>query len=248
MKNTPAISRFGDEAIRLTWPIKIDISTHQLMMAWVETLSQQYEVYVLDYTLSYNELLLYMRDPEQIQLFLDELEQLRSASINSNDRQGETIYIPVCYHQEFAADLQSFCDDKSIGIDDLIRLHTKVHYPVHFIGFLPGFPYLGDLDEKLYKPRKKKPRSSVPEGSVGIAGQQTGVYPTASPGGWNIIGRSPMKFFDAESTPPSLLKPGDVIRFYSISIETFHTLKNEIAQHSIESLREQHEIYYKRYD
>lgn len=248
MKNTPTISRFGDDAIRLTWPSLIDVSTHQLMMAWIETLNEQYKTYLLDFTLSYNELLLYIRDPQQIHCFLEELEQLCSTSMNPKNQQGKTVYIPVCYDQEVAADLQTFLEDKSIAVDDLVHLHTKVRYPVHFIGFLPGFPYLGGLDEQLFKVRKSKPRSSVPEGSVGIAGHQTGVYPTASPGGWNIIGRTPMKFFDAGSHPPTLLEPGDNIQFYSISVETFHALKNEIAKQSIASLRHQHQIYFKRYD
>ncbi len=248
MKTTPSITRFGDEAIRLTWSTKIDISTHQLMMAWIEILNEQYNTYLLDFTLSYNELLLYIRDPQQIHSFLEELEQLCSTSMKPKNRPGETVYIPVCYDQEVAADLKTFCQDKSIAVNDLVRLHTKVRYPVHFIGFLPGFPYLGGLDKQLFKARKSKPRSSVPEGSVGIAGHQTGVYPTASPGGWNIIGRTPMKFFDPESHPPSLLKPGDDIQFYSISVKTFYTLKNEIAKQSITSLRDQHLIYFKRYD
>ena len=248
METTPTITRFGDEAIRLTWSTKIDVSTHQLMMAWIEMLNEKYRTYLLDFTLSYNELLLYIRDPQQMHSFLEELEQLRSPSMNPKNRSGETIYIPVCYNQEVAEDLQTFCQDKSIAVDDLVHLHTKVRYPVHFIGFLPGFPYLGGLDEQLFKARKNKPRSSVPEGSVGIAGRQTGVYPTASPGGWNIIGRTPMKFFDAESHPPTLLEPGDNIQFYSISVETFHALKKEIIKQSIASLRKQHLIYFKRYD
>lgn len=248
MNNTPVIKRFGDGAIRLVWPAQIDLKTHHLMMAWVETLIERYQRSIADYTLSYSEIVLYMRDDQQVNSLLDELEQLRSASITGEDHSGATIYIPVCYHEDVAVDLHAFCAEKSLDKEAFIELHTKVRYPVYFIGFLPGFPYLGGLDEKLYKARKQQPRRSVPEGAVGIAGKQTGVYPTSSPGGWNIVGQTPMRFFDPESEPPSLLEPGDRVQFYSITLEAFYTLKSEIASQSIASLRDQHQNYFKRYD
>ncbi len=130
------------------------------------------------------------------------------------------IRIPVCYDNEFAPDMQSLQASKNINKEEVITLHTNRIYKVYMLGFLPGFPYLGEVDQKIEMPRKNKP-VNVAAGSVGIAGRQTGIYPLDSPGGWQIIGRTPLKLFDAEKKEPTLLKAGDNIEFYAISMHEF---------------------------
>jgi inhibitor of KinA len=130
------------------------------------------------------------------------------------------IRIPVCYDQEFAPDIQELATMNNISTDELIRIHTARSYRVYMLGFLPGFAYLGEVDERIAMPRKAQP-AMVTAGSVGIAGRQTGIYPLTSPGGWQIIGRTPKQLFDAHKENPALVKAGDIIEFYSISTDEF---------------------------
>lgn len=126
------------------------------------------------------------------------------------------IEIAVCYDVSVADDLEHVAAHAGISIDELAALHTAPEYRVHMIGFTPGFPYLGGLDPRLAMPRRTTPRERVPAGSVAIGGEQTGIYPNDAPGGWWIIGRTPMRLFDASVEPPSALIAGDRIRFRAI--------------------------------
>jgi len=137
-----------------------------------------------------------------------------------------TWQIPVCYDPQLAPDLESFARLKNISISEVIRLHTSSEYKLHFFGFLPGFMYLSGLDPKLFCSRKKIPDLSVPKGSVAIGGNQTGIYPSSSPGGWHVIGRSPISFFEAKSVKPVWAKPGDSIRFKAISKKELEELNS----------------------
>ena len=130
------------------------------------------------------------------------------------------IKIPVCYQDEFAADIQQLAATKNISVDDVVQIHTSINYKVYMLGFLPGFAYMGEVDERITMSRKPQPLNVV-AGSVGIAGKQTGIYPLASPGGWQIIGRAPLKLFDAERQEPTLLRAGDTVQFYSITKDEF---------------------------
>jgi inhibitor of KinA len=155
------------------------------------------------------------------------------------------VKIPVCYEKEFAPDLEWATSQLKISVEDIIRIHTSKIYRVYMLGFLPGFAYMGEVDEKIILPRKSQP-VQVAAGSVGIAGKQTGVYPLNSPGGWQIIGRTAVKMFKAPSKPsppiggkasvdsenrdalenPTLLKAGDSVQFYSISKDEFENIKS----------------------
>lgn len=127
--------------------------------------------------------------------------------------------IPVCYDPIFGLDLDAISQSKQLDKQRIIALHSEVIYTIHFIGFLPGFLYLGGLDQSLHIPRKHTPPLKIPKGSVGIGGKQTGIYPNESPGGWYIIGNSPINFFDAEKSIPCFAKAGDKIKFFPISLE-----------------------------
>jgi inhibitor of KinA len=134
--------------------------------------------------------------------------------------QERQIRIPVCYEEEFAPDLALLAARKNLSPEEVIKIHTNHIYRVYMLGFLPGFTYMGKVDEAIAIPRKPQP-VPVQAGSVGIAGRQTGIYPLASPGGWYIIGRTPLKLFDGIRENPVLLEPGDSIAFFSISKDEF---------------------------
>ena len=136
-----------------------------------------------------------------------------------------TIYkVPVCYENIFGIDLENVSKTNCISCEEIIQIHTSQQYDIYSIGFLPGFTYMGKVNEKIKIARHDKPRNEVPAGSVGIAGLQTGIYPTTSPGGWQIIGRTPLKIFDPHPTKLAKFKVGDRIQFYAISKLEFDKL------------------------
>lgn len=151
------------------------------------------------------------------------VEERLAAFEPSEVSKGRVITIPVCYHPDFAPDLAGLAAARGLPVEEVIRLHTGGGYQVYMLGFLPGFSYLGDVDERISMQRKQQP-VPVAAGSVGIAGRQTGIYPLASPGGWQIIGRTPLRMFDPGSESPTLLRQGDRVQFTSIS-------KNEFANY-----------------
>jgi inhibitor of KinA len=135
-----------------------------------------------------------------------------------------TVEIPVCYGGDFGPDLVSVAERNGLAPDEVIAIHCEPHYPVYMIGFAPGFPYLGGMSERISAPRLDSPREKIPAGSVGIAGTQTGVYPIETPGGWQLIGRTPLKLFDPQRDPPSLLHAGDRVRFFPIDRDEYERL------------------------
>ena len=136
------------------------------------------------------------------------------------------IKIPVCYDEEFALDIDELSFAKNISKEEIIKIHTAKKYKVYMMGFLPGFAYMGEVDEQITMPRKIQP-APISAGSVGIAGVQTGIYPFASPGGWQIIGRTPLKLFNADREEPAQLRAGDYVQFYSISKEDYTKQEND---------------------
>ncbi len=133
--------------------------------------------------------------------------------------------IPVCYDNEYAPDLGFVASQNNIPTEEVVHLHTSTTYRVYMLGFLPGFAYMGMVDEKISSPRKQNPET-VEAGSIGIAGKQTGIYPLRSPGGWQIIGRTPVRLFDKEKMNPVLFKSGDKVQFYSITKDEFEDIKS----------------------
>lgn len=138
------------------------------------------------------------------------------------------IEIPVCYGGEHGPDLYRF-ESEGLSAEDVIAMHSGKEYLVYMLGFMPGFPYLGGLDEKLYKGRLENPRKRVPKGAVGIGGKQTGMYPFESPGGWNLLGNTPIPLFDPEREPPILYQPGDRIVFKQINENDYEELKEAVS-------------------
>ena len=141
--------------------------------------------------------------------------------------QPSTVEIPVCYGGQFGEDLDALANAHGMGSEELIALHCAPLYRVQMLGFAPGFAYLAGLDPRLATPRRATPRKRVPGGSVAIGGELTGVYPLDLPGGWHVIGRSPVRFFDPGQNPPSRLAPGDRVRFVAIDPQEYGRLRQE---------------------
>jgi inhibitor of KinA len=154
------------------------------------------------------------------------IESLTGEGLSQYDRAANVVTIPVCYDSEFAPDLQEVANHAKVPTHEVIRLHSSATYRVHFLGFTPGFAYLGGLPDTLHVPRLATPRKYVPAGSVAIAGRQAGIYPVDSPGGWRLIGRTPVPIFDPGATQPTLLKPGDLVEFRQIDRSAFDTTRH----------------------
>lgn len=176
------------------------------------TLTVYYDVFGISKTLN-NGKTVYEYICEQVN------ERLQKV-LTADDKQFNLVRIPVCYEGEFAPDIEKLAKQKNISPEEVIHIHTSKQYRVYMLGFLPGFSYMGEVDEKIAMPRKLQPET-VAAGSVGIAGKQTGIYPFVSPGGWQVIGRTPLKLFDIEKKQPTLLKEGDTVQFISISKDEF---------------------------
>ncbi|MCI2947680.1 inhibitor of KinA [Staphylococcus caledonicus] len=159
-------------------------------------------------------------------LDLDNIEHL---DLNTKTEK-RVIHIPVLYNSEVGPDLEEVANHNDLTVEDVIDIHSSNEYLVYMLGFMPGFPFLGGLDERLHTPRRSEPRVKIDAGSVGIANNQTGLYPSNSPGGWQIIGRTPLKVFDQYSEPMTLYEAGDYIKFYAIDESTFKKIETEIAE------------------
>ncbi len=152
-------------------------------------------------------------------------EEFLLKNIEADTGASNIIRIPVCYDEEFGMDLKWMSGQKNISCDEIIQIHCSKNYRVYMLGFLPGFAYMGEVDEKIAAPRKPQPQKII-AGSIGIAGRQTGIYPMNSPGGWQIIGRTPLKLFDANRSEACLLKAGDEAEFYSIPKDEFENYQS----------------------
>ncbi len=154
------------------------------------------------------------------------VESLVSAGFAETEEESEVVEIPVCYDAEFGPDLADVAAHTKLSVEEIVRLHAGATYRVCFLGFTGGFAYLGGMPEVLQTPRLATPRRAVAAGSVGIAGGQTGIYPTQTPGGWRLIGRTPLRMFDARAEPPTRVRAGDAVRFVAIDRAEFGRLES----------------------
>ncbi|HXM32693.1 MAG TPA: 5-oxoprolinase subunit PxpB [Chthoniobacterales bacterium] len=145
-------------------------------------------------------------------------------ALQKQKTESDAIEVPVCYEGEFAPDLPEVARHAGLSEDEVVRRHSSASYRVNCLGFTPGFPFLSGLPAELATPRRVTPRKEIPAGAVGIGGAQTGIYPRKSPGGWNLMGRTPLRLFDVQREPPALFQAGDRVRFRKISREEFDAL------------------------
>ena len=223
----------GDHALTIVMGDQIAAEINELVLGLADYLQQLQIVGVRDIipafqtiTVVYDLAILKKKYPkesvvERIKAIL--INAAQSFSINDH-KKGRRVEIPVCYDLSLAPDLEALAGKHGMDIAEVIRLHTATIYRVYMIGFLPGFAYMGTVNPKITTPRKEKPRTRVPKGSVGIAGSQTGIYPFDSPGGWQLIGQTPLPLFDATQSAPCLLNPGDEVIFSAITLATFNQL------------------------
>lgn len=217
---------YGNRAILLQWDQRIDdgINAEVTRLAYrIESQKPEYIQFVIpaycSLTVGYDPLRITY---EQLCVYLEELRNQSTGDILPRIIQEKRLVrIPVCYEDEYAPDLPFISREKGISADRLIDLHTSTEYRVFMLGFLPGFPYMGPVPEVLRTERKENPRYRVPAGSVGLAGLQTGIYPIEAPGGWQLIGRTPLPLFATDRDPPFLLQAGDRVRFERIDTATF---------------------------
>lgn len=157
------------------------------------------------------------------------LQQLCQAflanSAGLKETRREIIEIPTLYGGEYGMDLASLAEEVGLSEQEVIDIHTSKEYPIYMIGFMPGYPYAGGLSRRIAVPRHKTPRTKVPAGSVAVAEQQTGVYPISSPGGWRLIGHTPIKLYTPERMPPTLLRAGQYMKFVAVDLEKYNGIK-----------------------
>jgi inhibitor of KinA len=232
LDNQFKIYPLGDSAAILDFGNTISVAFNQKVLAIQNTMKKSPFQGLKDIIVAYSSLTLYY-DPLSVRkhynppgtVFSWVSQQLQEAFEQSpleSASNGHITRIPVCYDEEFGTDLSRIVSEKKISAQEIIEIHTSRVYRVYMIGFLPGFPYMGEIDERISLKRKPQP-VQVQAGSVGIVAMQTGIYPLNCPGGWNIIGRTPVKLFEPSASNPVKLKAGEQVQFYKISREEFDT-------------------------
>lgn len=161
---------------------------------------------------------------------INALKELESSIPEGDAGDYRIVEIPTVYGGEYGPDIKFVAEHNNLTVEEVIKIHTSTDYLLYMLGFTPGFSYLGGMSEKIATPRLKTPRTKIPAGSAGIAGTQTGVYPIDSPGGWQLIGRTPVKMYDPLSETPILLKAGDYVRFVSITEEEYLKIQKEVEE------------------
>jgi inhibitor of KinA len=218
--------RYNESSVLISWPQKIDENILYDILNFKDRIKKQPFKSKVEVINAYNSILvIYENTIENFNDVKIQLNTVYEASKGKYFSYKVLWEIPVCYDDAFGFDITTICNDKRISQKELIRLHSGPQYTIFFLGFLPGFPYLGGLDSRLHTPRKSNPKQEVPAGSVAIGGHQTGIYTQNSPGGWHVIGKTPIKLFDPHQSPPCFMEPGKKLRFVRISKDEF--LKTE---------------------
>lgn len=219
MGNNYSIVPLNETAALVSFGSSIDVNVNEKVISLHWALSKsQFEGFI-ESVPAYSSLAIFYHRPAHFDTVREFLEELKISE--ESVRSTESVVVPVLYDGD---DLEFVAQQHHLSMDQVISIHTSISYRVFMLGFLPGFPYMGTVDDRIATARRSSPRTVVPAGSVGIAGKQTGIYPQSSPGGWQLVGRTPLKIFDAKKESPCLLKPGDLVKFYSIAKDQFEKL------------------------
>lgn len=223
------IFRAHSKWIEISWPKEISAEILQEQLAVRAFLEKEYSEGIKEIRMGFNTLSLKLSIPISPLDSEELLEEIKTIPVSKDSKPTRSWEIPVCYSPNFGKDLGKLASLHGLSEKEVVRLHSEKDYLLHFYGFLPGFMYLGGLDERLVTPRKKTPDRFMPAGTVAIGGQQTGIYPMDSPGGWYAIGRTPIKIFGIDLTPDLRPKIGDTIRFVPITGEEFAEMNRKIV-------------------
>ncbi|NJE48102.1 5-oxoprolinase subunit PxpB [Thermococcus sp. 9N3] len=212
----------GDSALLVSFGEVIDEETNDRTHALAGAIEKANFEWLVEVVPAYSSLAV-IYDANHID-FEGVKQAIQGLEFSAEKFEGRLVEIPVLYGGEHGPDLEFVAEYNGLTPEEVIEIHSKPIYRVYFLGFLPGFAYLGGIDERIATPRLEKPRLKVPAGSVGIAGKQTGIYPLESPGGWRLIGRTPLRLFNPSKEPPTLLQPGDRVKFVPIDEGEFEEL------------------------
>ncbi|WP_459209743.1 5-oxoprolinase subunit PxpB [Aquimarina rhabdastrellae] len=222
-------SRYGAYSILIEWPQEINENILYDIIRFKKRIKQESLKEKLQVINGYNSLLIFY--DLDIENFYDKVDLLKNIYYTLTDdiKYNRKVWqIPVCYSEKVVEDLSTYAKQKKLDITEIIALHTASKYTMYFTGFLPGFLYLGGLDEKLFIDRKEIPSLKIKPGTVAIGGKQTGIYPIESPGGWYGIGRTPLRFFDVQLEKPTFIEAGDQIQFYSVDEKEYNAISADV--------------------
>lgn len=218
---------YGDKAVLVKFGNKINLKINAFVHSFDALLAKEKIEGVIESIPAYSSVTV-IYDPKILDFnsLAKELKALlKKGRRFHSDSHNESIEIPVVYGGSYGPDLEFVAQYNNLSPQEVVKIHTSREYVVYMVGFTPGFAYLGGMSSKIATPRLSDPRESVPAGSVGIGGSQTGIYPIESPGGWRIIGRTPLKLFDMQKEPPVLLKPGMKVKFVSIDESEYQRVR-----------------------
>lgn len=226
----------GDNAVMIELGVEINEEIQQKVQTVSYLLDENNEEWQIEYIPTFTSVTVYY-DPYQAyklangnkspyKAVSDRIREILSASSAGTKIKQRVVEIPICYGGEFGPDLSFVAKHNGLTPEEVVHIHSSREYLVYMLGFAPGFPYLGGMSERIAAPRRATPRSKIPSRSLGIAGTQTGIYPIETPGGWQLIGRTPLNLFQPEKEEPSLLKAGDKIKFNPINAKEYYHWEN----------------------
>lgn len=234
------IKPLGETSVIVKFGNAISPTIHNRIKRLADYLEKYPFTGMIEYVMSYTSLVIYynpfvvkktLTDDENksaLQIVATYVDECMEKAQMIDEDKAKVVEIPVCYGGQYGPDIDFVAQHNNLSVQEVIQIHTEPEYLVYMIGFCPGFPYLGGMDKRIATPRRDMPRLEIPARSIGIAGQQTGGYPISTPGGWQIIGRTPLEMFNPnDDENPSLLHSGDLVKFRAISEEEYLSLRRE---------------------
>lgn len=221
----------GDKAVVMEFGNEISKDINAKIRNVVKSVEEAKVDGIVELLPTYRSLMI-MYDPLKIEYseLISTLDFMSSKQVDNEEEKIKIVEFPTVYGGEYGPDINFVAEHNNIAVDEVIKIHTGTDYLVYMMGFTPGFTYLGGMSDKIVTPRLASPRTKIPAGSVGIAGAQTGMYPSETPGGWQLIGRTPLKLYDSDKEPPVMLSAGDYVRYVSVSEEEYLEIKKQVEE------------------